>query len=227
VPNDTNGKRDVFLHDRQAQTTDLVSFGAAAANADCNGVSISGDGGRVSFSSASTQLVPNDLNDLADAFVHECRYATSFCVGTDAACPCGNGGFLSSGCANALTRGAFLTTLGLGSVAHDSLTLVAYELPPSTPVVFLQGLTSLGNGLPFGDGLRCVGGPITRLGLRWSNDGHAAFGFAGTDPKLSVIGAVVAGGDFRYYQVWYRSPQPFCTQWTFNLSNGAFVLWHP
>jgi hypothetical protein len=229
VANDVNGKRDVFVRDRLGHTTEIVSLGTTLAQGDedCNGVSISGDGGLVAFSTASTQLVPNDNNGCADAFVHECHASTTFCTGTTSACPCGNAGFGSAGCANAITHGVLLQTLGQASVAADSLTLVASSVPPSAPVMFLQGLASAGNGLPFGDGLRCIGGPITRLALRLPATGHVAYGFVGTDPLLSVQGAVPAGGDFRYYQAWYRSPQSFCTASTFNLSNGASVLWAP
>jgi Tol biopolymer transport system component len=226
---DVNGKRDVFLHDRLGHTTELFSTSgpAAFADADCNGVSINGDGSVVAFSTASTMLVPNDTNGIADAFVHECRASTPFCTGTASACPCGNAGAGSAGCANAITPGVFLQTLGQASVAVDTLTLVASSVPPNAPVMFLQGLGFSAGGFPFGDGLRCVSGATTRLALRFASSGTLMYGFIGTDPLLSVQGAVALGGDWRYYQAWYRSPQAFCTSATFNLSNGASVLWSP
>jgi len=42
-----------------------------------------------------------------------------------------------------------------------------------------------------------------------------------------VQSAVPAGGDFRYYQVWYRNPPVFCTSATFNFSNGTSLQWVP
>jgi Tol biopolymer transport system component len=229
VPNDLNGVRDAFVHDRLGHTTELASTSGplATADFDCNGVSISGDGGQVAFSTASTLLVPNDTNGVADAFVHECHASTPFCSGTASACPCGNAGLGSAGCANAVTPGVLLQTLGQASVAADSLTLVASSVPPTAPVMFLQGAGAAVNGFQFGDGLRCLNGPIMRLAVRFASGGSAMYGFIGTDPLLSVQGAVALGGDWRYYQAWYRSPQAYCTPATYNLSNGASVLWSP
>lgn len=227
VPNDSNEKRDVFLRDRVGGTTELVSAGSQQADADCFGVSISGDGGLVGFSSAATTLLFTDANYVADAFVRECRAAVLYCLGTASACPCGNAGSGSTGCVNSTGVGARLQTVGQASVAHDTLTLVASQLPPTAAVVFLQGMAPIANGFAFGDGLRCVGSTITRLGTRMALGGVASYGFVGTDPLLSVKGALPVTGDFRYYQGWYRNAVPFCTAFTFNLTNGAEVLWLP
>lgn len=73
VPNDTNGMRDAFLFDRQTGSMSLVSRGmaGAAASAATLGGAVSADGGFVVFSSAASNLVPNDTNGLADVFTFD------------------------------------------------------------------------------------------------------------------------------------------------------------
>ena len=67
VPGDTNGRDDVFVRDRQAGTTELVSVGAGGAQAngssgDFGRVAISADGRFVAFDSSASNLVPADTN---------------------------------------------------------------------------------------------------------------------------------------------------------------------
>jgi Tol biopolymer transport system component/putative cell wall-binding protein len=73
VPGDTNGWEDVFIHDRQTGTTELVSVGIAGAGADFISLdcAVSGDGRYVAFSSGATNLVPDDTNDHWDVFVRD------------------------------------------------------------------------------------------------------------------------------------------------------------
>jgi WD40-like Beta Propeller Repeat len=73
VPGDTNGWRDVFVHDRQTQSTERVSVDSAGTqgNGGSWGPSISADGRFVAFSSAATNLVPGDTNGSSDVFVHD------------------------------------------------------------------------------------------------------------------------------------------------------------
>lgn len=70
VNDDTNGETDVFVHDFDTGTTIRVSRGLASAEA--NGLSeapsISGDGRIVAFTSAASNLVPDDLNGVRDTF---------------------------------------------------------------------------------------------------------------------------------------------------------------
>ena len=72
VPGDTNGKSDVFLHDRQTGTTLLVSVDSAGnqGNQSSSGASsISADGRSVAFSSQASNLVSDDTNGTTDLFV--------------------------------------------------------------------------------------------------------------------------------------------------------------
>jgi Tol biopolymer transport system component len=70
VRGDTNGVADIFLRDRQAGTTVLVS--GANADAPSDAPAVSDDGRYVAFTSESA-LVPGDTNGLADVYVRDLR----------------------------------------------------------------------------------------------------------------------------------------------------------
>jgi Tol biopolymer transport system component/pimeloyl-ACP methyl ester carboxylesterase len=73
VPGDTNGERDVFVHDRQTGQTDRVSVASDGTQANDMSLhpSISADGRYVAFNSGASNLVPGDTNDRSDIFVHD------------------------------------------------------------------------------------------------------------------------------------------------------------
>lgn len=79
VAGDTNGERDIFVHDRQAATTTRVSVatGAVQANNDSLNASLSGDGRFVAFESEATNLVAGDTNNRNDVFVHDRQTGTT------------------------------------------------------------------------------------------------------------------------------------------------------
>jgi hypothetical protein len=76
VANDTNGKTDVFLRDRQMGTTERVSVASDGSQGNdysyggFNG-SVSADGRFVAFWSYATNLVAGDTNNHADVFVRD------------------------------------------------------------------------------------------------------------------------------------------------------------
>ena len=75
VANDTNGKWDVFVHDRQTGENTRVNVSDSGAQANEGGPSfpapsISDDGRYVAFPSSASNLVPNDTISL-DVFVHD------------------------------------------------------------------------------------------------------------------------------------------------------------
>jgi hypothetical protein len=155
--------------------------------------------------------------------------ASTLCFGTASACPCGNAGAKGHGCETSLQNGgSLLNASGAASVASDTLSLVASGLPPTAPTLFFQGTTQVagGAGQAFGDGLRCAGGTVIRLGTRAAVNGFATYGGMNAgDVPISVQGAVPPGGATRIYQGWFRNAAPFCTSDTFNLTNGVLVLW--
>ena len=73
VVGDTNGLRDVFVHDRQTGQTTRVSVSSTGAQADgdSGASTLSADGRYVLLGSSATNLVPGDTNGLPDVFVHD------------------------------------------------------------------------------------------------------------------------------------------------------------
>jgi Tol biopolymer transport system component len=73
VAGDTNGRGDVFVHDRQTGTTTLVSVATTGGggNGDSGSATVSGDGNLVAFRSVATDLVAGDTNVVADVFVRD------------------------------------------------------------------------------------------------------------------------------------------------------------
>ncbi len=73
VEGDTNGVRDVFVHDRHTGNTTRVSQNSTGVqgNGYSSGPSISADGRFVVFWSDASNLVEGDTNGVSDVFVHD------------------------------------------------------------------------------------------------------------------------------------------------------------
>jgi len=98
---------------------------------------------------------------------------------------------------------------------------------PNSSALYFQGTLqqSGGAGAAFGDGKRCAGGSVVRLGTKTNAAGGSTYPGSG-QPTVSVKGLVTTPGT-RTYQVWYRNAAVFCTSATFNLSNGFQITWAP
>ena len=99
VAGDANSRSDIFLHDRQTGTTELVSVDSTGAqgNGDSGSCVISADGSLVVFISSADNLVPGDTNGWTDVFVRDRQASTTERVsvdssGTQADADCGVGG---------------------------------------------------------------------------------------------------------------------------------------
>ena len=85
VPNDTNLSSDVFVRDREADTTERVSVGPLGVEGDGNSgmlsllgrADISRDGRFVAFASEASNFVLGDVPGTADVFVHDRRTRTT------------------------------------------------------------------------------------------------------------------------------------------------------
>ena len=73
VPNDTNGQRDIFVHDSQSGQTTRVSLSTDGGQGDGPSFRprISGDGRFVVFQSDADNLDADDTNGRSDVFVHD------------------------------------------------------------------------------------------------------------------------------------------------------------
>lgn len=100
----------------------------------------------------------------------------SFCVGDGVGrsvrCPCGNFGAEGSGCDNsASTGGARLEVRG--SVEPGRILPGTSGEPLSALTIFIQG-SSLPARASFGDGVRCIGGALKRIGVEGAVAGAAS-----------------------------------------------------
>jgi len=152
----------------------------------------------------------------------DCGPGQNLCACPSSVAPCGNGSDASTGCTNSLGQGAALRSEGSASVAAADLVLVAGGLP-NRPGLFFQGDLSLGTGALFGDGLRCAGGAVVRLGVALPTAGAASFPSSGAQPSIPAIGGALPG-QTRIYQLWYRDLSGPCST-GFNTTNAVAVEW--
>lgn len=155
---------------------------------------------------------------------------TTYCVGDGSGtlCPCGNdndGSLGDAGCANGSSSGGgALTASGSASLAAGDLQLDASGLAPNQPGLYFQGDNALagGDGVLFGDGLRCAGANVVRLQVLAADAG----GVSSSTVDIGVQGGVSAG-ETKRYQLWYRDPAGSPCGNSFNLTNGFEVDWMP
>jgi hypothetical protein len=154
---------------------------------------------------------------------------STYCFGDGfgTACPCGNNSaaFADEGCMNSLGLGGKLNWSGSARIAGDTFVLNGVQMTNSSCLYF-QGTAqvNLGNGTVFGDGLRCAGGSVLRLGTKFNVAGASLYP-VGADLPVSVKGLVTTAGSVRTYQVWYRNAAAFCAPETFNLTSALQVTW--
>jgi len=157
------------------------------------------------------------------------RLGSAYCFGdgTGTPCPCGNqspAGW-GLGCLSSEDRGGLLFAGGSISLASDDLVLMGYQMVKYKNAVLIAGTQASGSGLgvPFGDGLLCVGGGLKRLGIQSCEyTGSAIWG-----PGLGAQ-AGWSPGDTRYFQVWHRdSPTQGPCGTGFNLTNAYELSFAP
>ncbi len=116
---------------------------------------------------------------------------------------------------------ARIEAAGTTSLAADDLTLIAVQLPPNTLGLFFHGRSPA--QVAFGNGYRCIAGPVVRRGaIQASAAGVAQQPFAAGNLPPS---ARVRGGDVVRAQFWYRNPAGGGAG--FNLTDGLRILFCP
>ncbi len=107
------------------------------------------------------------------------------------------------GAPNSAGAGATMSWIGSTSVAANDLVLQTVGLPPTQFGLFYYGPNQI--QIPFGDGFRCVGGGVHRLGVKLSSaGGEASWALDITSPP-SPPGQITAGSTWNF-QLWYRDP---------------------
>lgn len=87
VANDTNGREDIFVHDRETGLTARVSLGADGVEAnDASGkATISSDGRYVAFFSRAYNLAANEIFGLPEIYVHDRFMGTTELISVNSA----------------------------------------------------------------------------------------------------------------------------------------------
>ena len=85
VAGDTNGKEEVFVHDRVSGVTERMNVDSAGVegNGGAFKSAINADGRFVSFYSTSRNLVANDINSMPDVFLRDRQNGTTELISVD------------------------------------------------------------------------------------------------------------------------------------------------
>jgi hypothetical protein len=173
-----------------------------------------------------------DAEDIASGTSEDCNFngvpdecemtpGLAYCFG--AVCPCGNSD-MTAGCANSTGMGALLDAMGTTSIGTDDLVMIGTNMIAGQSVLLFSGDNAVDAcvGRTFGDGRRCAGGNLLRLGtMSVPMSGDATYG-----PGLIALENAVMPGDTRRYQMWYRDPAGPCAS-GFNLTNGYAITYAP
>ncbi|MBI5432793.1 MAG: VCBS repeat-containing protein [Planctomycetes bacterium] len=118
-----------------------------------------------------------------------------------------------------------LTASGTGSVFVNDLNLDADHVPVGKSAIFFYGRNPA--NLPFGEGVRCVGFPLTRVpGVAIADANGMAQCFVDLTLKAHSAGpGAIAPGETRNFQCWYRDPAGGTAG--FNLSDATRVDFLP
>jgi hypothetical protein len=195
---------------------------------DLDGVDVGGDpffdcnGNDAEDAEDISNGTSDDFN--ANGIPDECEEFVEYCNGdgSGTASPCGNDNDGSLGIAGAengsSAAGGALRATGSASVTSADFQLHAEGLVPDQPGLYFQGNNMINGsfGNQFGDGLRCAGGGVVRLEVKFADSS----GTSSTSIDLISKGGVSAG-DVRNYQIWYRDPSGTPCGAGFNLSNGV------
>jgi len=118
-------------------------------------------------------------------------------------------------------NGAYMSFQGNAFVSANAFTLVATGCPPSGFGLFFAGTSEA--FATFGNGFRCIAGPVIRLALvQASASGAATFHPNFTSPQLLNQ---ITGNSTWKFQYWYRNPAAGGAG--FNLSDGLSVTFCP
>ncbi|MBI5929038.1 MAG: PD40 domain-containing protein [Chloroflexi bacterium] len=154
VPNDTNGRPDVFVYDRQTHQTQRVSVSSTGtqANDDSDFPRISGNGRFVVFQSRANNLVSNDTSG-ADVLVHDLQNHTTERVSINSA---GQVYQVFAGYPDISGDGRYITFLADGIIVRDRQMSQSYEVSVSPMGAWGTGfwprISNDGNFVTFGSG---------------------------------------------------------------------------
>jgi choice-of-anchor B domain-containing protein len=137
---------------------------------------------------------------------------------------CGGTSYCSAA-PNSMGAGAILSATGSASLSANDLVLGVTGASAAQPGLFYYGSTQV--AVPFGDGVRCVGGSTYRLNPVAFSDPSGAVSRAVdyTSAPASSGPGMIQAGDTWNFQFWYRDPAAGGAG--FNLSDGLSVVFCP
>lgn len=159
VPGDTNGRTDVFVHDRRTRRTELVSISGSGTQGDedsfgssSGGRYVSAGGRYVAFWSDATDLVPGDTNETSDFFVRDLVSGTTTRVSVSSA---GAQGHAPPTAPTSTAGGVALSDDGRFVAFDSALVDLADDARTGPLQVYIRdiahGVTSLGSVTSLGD----------------------------------------------------------------------------
>jgi Tol biopolymer transport system component len=188
IAGDSTFTTDVFIADLSSVVTRKVTAGSTVSGQESTLGNITGDGHFVALRSTVLSL-PN-------AGVTGGGYLADFGPGCSAVRYCTPAGLNSLGVA------AKVSAQGDASRLLNNFVLYVVNLPPSAISVLASGTAQVTPGVPFGNGLRCIGGTVARHGVL-----HAVGGVVIDFQDLSGPEyQTVQPGQTLYFQCIYRDP---------------------
>ncbi len=189
VVGDTNNARDVFEHDFASGLTRRIVLGGGGAqpDADIHLRTVSTDGRYITIVSPASNLVAGPSNGEVHAYLVDLGpqcFVVNYCTAQP----------------NSTGAPSVIQATGSASLSQSNFVLSALDLPDGSACVFFHGTSRLEPTVPFGDGLRCVGGTLKRLGALQASDG-VVIQF---QDLSSLPYANVQPGDVRRFQLLYR-----------------------
>jgi leucyl aminopeptidase len=150
-------------------------------------------------------VVQGVVASVATLAVPSCTQPSNYCIGA----------------VNSTGFGATIGSMGSTSVVTNDLTLLAFGCPPGVNGLFIWGVGE--TQIPLGNGFLCAATNFRRLGLATTNVfGDALFA---VDQLGYPGGPLVAPGDVRNAQFWYRDVPGGGA--LFNLSNALRLTFCP
>jgi len=164
---------------------------------------------------------------------------TGFCLpGTGGVipCPCANPPITTgAGCDNfgplppGGSGGALLTSTGAATTTTATTFQFVISGEQGTVTVLFCGTTTLAAGVPFGAGVRCVGGNVIRSYKGQLTAGGIVFPNATTPTDAWTRSGMPASGTTRFYYAVYRNAAAVgpcgSAAANFNATNGGAVTW--
>lgn len=162
VVGDTNNASDVFVYDRQLNTTTVVSMNGAGdwGNGGSVNPSISSDGRCVAFASSASNLVDGDANGVQDIFLYDLQTNSTTLVSTSSAGKWGNGDSDSpsiSSNGSVVAFRSYASNLVVGDTNNETDVFVRDLASQRTTLVSRSNTGALGNKPSFANSISADG----------------------------------------------------------------------